>query len=306
MAKNSNQDSGDEMTRNIQEIPLSSIDPFPNHPFKVKDDEDMQNLVESIAQNGLLAPIIVRKMYHKRYEIISGHRRLRAFQILGLEKIPAEVLNISKEEATLYMIDSNFQRSTILPSEKAFAYKMRMEAIRDYKWRVNEGRLPKQPTIGATRLPLEGKAKDILAKTMGESHETIRRYIRLTKLVPDLLEMVDNGNLGLRSAVELSYIKTETQQTIADQIGIEISYPTLAQAIRMRKLDENNELTESEINKIMREQKPNQKEHDSVRLDRFEKLFPKRLPLEKREAYIEAALEHYGRYLARKERDYER
>lgn len=306
MAKNSNQDSGDDMARSFQEIPLSSIDPFPNHPFKVKDDEDMQNLVESIAQNGLLTPIIVRKMYHKRFEVISGHRRLRAFQILGIEKIPAEVLNISKEEATLYMIDSNFQRSTILPSEKAFAYKMRMEAIRDYKWRVNEGRLPEQPTIGATKLPLEGKVKDILAKTLGESHETIRRYIRLTKLVPDLLEMVDNGNLGLRSAVELSYIKADVQQLIADEISLEIAYPTLAQAIRMRKLDEENKLSENEIHEIIREKKPNQKEQPQLRVERFEKFFPKKLPVERREDYIAAALEHYSKYLARKEKDYER
>ena len=303
------------MEKDIREIPLSQIDTFPNHPFQVKDDDDMMNLVESIAQNGLFSPIILRKTFHKRFEVVSGHRRLRAYELLGRDTIPAEVLNITKEEATLYMIDSNLQRSSILPSEKAFAYKMRMEAIKEYKWRMNAGRVPERDfevigklsdAPGATELPPEGKSKDRLAEAIGVSHETIRRYIRLTELIPELLNLVDEGKLGLRTGVELSYINKGKQMEIFNIISMDEVYPTHAQAIRMRKLDEQGNLAKGVVGQIMLEQKPNQKEKVSFNMARFEKLFPKNLPASRREDYIAAAMEHYARYLQRKERGQER
>lgn len=303
------------MEKDIREIALSQIDPFPNHPFKVRDDEDMMNLVESIAQNGLLTPIIVRKMYHKRFEIVSGHRRLRAYELLGRETIPAEVLNISKEEATIFMIDSNFQRSSILPSEKAFAYKMRMEAIKEYKWRMNEGRIPERDFTA-----LEGMIKDspvgndfenkkvwqITAETLGESKNQMYRYIRLTELIPELLEKVDEGKLGLRTAVELSYISKETQKEIFSIIDMDETFPTHAQAIRLRKIDEQGKPARGEVASILQESKWNQKGRISFSAARLEKLYPKSLPENRREDYTAAALEHYAKYLQRKDRGHER
>ena len=201
--------------REIREVPLSQIDPFPNHPFKVRDDNDMINLMESISQTGLLTPIVLRKTRHKRFEVVSGHRRLRAFELLGRDKIPAEITNLTKEEATLFMVDSNLQRSGILPSEKAFAYKMRMDAIKEYKWRMNAGRVPEKDFEAFEKLCHDG-TNDIwadsgskMAKEVNDSRRQIFRYIRLTELIPDILELVDNGKLGLVTAVELSYIDKE-------------------------------------------------------------------------------------------------
>lgn len=297
------------MEKDIREISLSQIDPFPNHPFKVRDDDDMMNLVESIAQNGLLSPIIVRKTFHKRFEVVSGHRRLRAYELLGRSTIPAEVLTITKEEATLFMIDSNFQRSSILPSEKAFAYKMRMEAIKEYKWRMTAGRVPERDfeTTGAFgQLGQNWNSRDALAKETNESSRQIQRYIRLTELIPELLELVDNGKLGLVTAVELSYISKDNQKEIFSRIDMDEVYPTHAQAIRMRKIDAEGKLAKGVVGQIMLEAKPNQKERITLKAERFEKLFPKNLPEAKREDYMAAALEHYARYLERKSRGQER
>ena len=291
------------MEKDIREITLSQIDSFPNHPFQVKDDEDMMNLVESIAQNGLLSPIILRKTFHKRFEVISGHRRIRAFEILGNDKIPAEVINITKEEATLFMIDSNFQRSTILPSEKAFAYKMRNEAVKALQWRRNAGRL-QDSQLGKNEV--DKQSWEVVSEAIGETKSQMYRYIRLTELIPEILELVDKGKLGLVTAVELSYISKENQKEIFTIIDMEESCPTHAQAIRMRKLDEQGNLAKGVVGQIMLEQKPNQKEKVSFNMARFEKLFPKNLPASRREDYIAAAMEHYARYLQRKERGQER
>ena len=295
------------MEKDIREIALSQIDPFPNHPFKVQDDNDMMNLVESIAQNGLLTPIVIRKIPHKRFEIISGHRRLRAFEILGLYKIPAEVVSLTKEEATLYMVDSNLQRSTILPSEKAFAYKMRLKAIKEYKWRMKAGRVPERDFDVLDNLcPVgtEGQSWEpavVLSERVNESKRQIYRYIRLTELIPEILNLVDEGKLGLRTGVELSYISKDSQEEIFSIIDMDEVYPTHAQAIRMRKLDEKGNLSNEVVGQIMKEAKPNQQERIVLKAERFEKLFPKNLPESRREDYIAAAMEHYARYLQRKE-----
>ena len=302
--------------REIREVPLAQIDPFPNHPFKVRDDNDMVNLVESIAQTGLLTPIVLRKTRHKRFEVVSGHRRLRAFELLGRDKIPAEITNLTKEEATLFMVDSNLQRSGILPSEKAFAYKMRMDAIKEYKWRMNAGRVPERDFDAFDKMidqgvplgPLEKgiKTRAIVADAVGESRTQIQRYIRLTELVPEIIDLVDNGKLGMRTAVELSYIDKDTQQEIFTNIELEDACPTHAQSIRMRKAFEAGELDDELIAQIMSEGKPNQKDKIVLKTERFKDLLPTGLSQSEKVEYIAAAMEHYARFLQCKARDYER
>ena len=290
------------MEKLIKELPISQINPFPNHPFKVKDDEDMMHLVESIAQNGLLSPIIVRKIVHKRFELISGHRRLRAFQLLGRDTIPAEITNLTKEEATLYMIDSNLQRSVILPSEKAFAYKMRLEAIKEYKWRMNAGRVPERDFEAFGKMLWEGgpvgppgKSREVIAQEYGESVTQVRRYIRLTELIPEILNLVDEGKLGMRTGVELSYISKDNQRSIFEVIDMNEACPTHAQAIRLRKLEEQGELTEEEISSIMVELKPNQTERISLKANRIKEYLPAGLSARKYEDYIVEALKNYSK-----------
>ena len=289
------------MEKLIKELPISQINPFPNHPFKVKDDEDMMHLVESIAQNGLLSPIIVRKIVHKRFELISGHRRLRAFQLLGRDTIPAEITNLTKEEATLYMIDSNLQRSVILPSEKAFAYKMRLEAIKEYKWRMNAGRVPERDFEAIYKLlapvgpPTQGASSKILECIIGESRTQIQRYIRLTELIPEILNLVDEGKLGMRTGVELSYISKDNQRSIFEIIDMNEACPTHAQAIRLRKLEEQGELTEEEISSILVELKPNQTERISLTAHRIKEYLPAGLSARKYEDYIVEALKNYSK-----------
>ena len=283
--------------KKISEIPLDEIDAFPDHPFKVRDDEDMLNLTESVRTKGVLTPCTVRKKEDGRYELLSGHRRMRACELAGIDKLRCEIVDMSRDEATVFMVESNFQRSTILPSEKAFAYKMRLEAMK---------RLPGRPEKGATSLPHLEKSRNQLASEVGESHETVRKYIRLTELIPGILNLVDEGKIGLRPAVELSYIPKDIQEYIYDTMDMEQCTPTHAQARRMRALSEENKLTEEVIEVILMEEKPNQKEKIVLRGERFRDLFPKNLPLSKREDYVAAAMEHYGRYLAKREREMER
>lgn len=303
--------------REIREVPLAQIDPFPNHPFKVRDDNDMVNLVESIAQTGLITPIVLRKTRHKRFEVVSGHRRLRAFELLGRDKIPAEITNLTKEEATLFMVDSNLQRSGILPSEKAFAYKMRMDAIKEYKWRMNAGRVPQRDFEPLEKMMEQGdivrhvgardnRTDEKLAKLVDDSARQIRRYIRLTELIPEILELVDNGKLGFVTAVELSYIDKGSQQEIFTNIELEDACPTHAQSIRMRKAFEAGELDDELIAQIMSEGKPNQKDKIVLKTERFKDLLPPGLSQPEKVEYIAAAMEHYARFLQRKARDYER
>jgi len=276
--------------KKIFEIPLDQIDPFPDHPFKVKDDEDMMNLVESIKTNGVLTPATVRQKEDGRYELLSGHRRMRACELAGIDKLRCEIIDMSRDEATIFMVESNFQRTTILPSEKAFAYKMRLDAMK---------RLPGRPEKGApVEHDLKGvKSRDLLAEQVGESKDQVRRYIRLTELIPELLDMVDEGQMALRPAVEISYIPKVLQHELLEQIEMEQCTPSHAQTIRMRKLYNDGKLTPEAIEAIMLEEKPNQKEKFVLHADRFKDLFPANLPVSRREDYVAAAMEFYGKYL---------
>ena len=285
----------DAKLKRIHEIPIKEIDPFPDHPFKVRDDEDMENLVDSIKAKGVITPCMVRKTPDGRYEMISGHRRMRACEILGMERLRCEVVDLSKEEAAIMMVESNFQRSKILPSEKAFAYKMRLEAMNRQGQRTDI-------TCG----PCVHKSRDEIGDSSGESGRTISRYVRLTELIPELLELVDEGHIGMRPAVELSYLGKEQQRDLAECIDMEQCTPTHEQARRMRAMNDEGRLTSEAIEAIMREEKPNQKERIVLHGDRFRNLFPRNLPVSKREDYVMAAMQYYGKYLARKERENER
>ena len=294
----SQKERDEENLKKIYEIPLSEIDPFPEHPFKVRDDEDMMNLVESVKANGVLTPATVRRKEDGRYELLSGHRRMRACQIAGIETLRCEVVDMSRDEATIFMVESNFQRTKILPSEKAFAYKMRLDAMK---------RLPGRPgRNSATPLQnYDGKtSRELLSEQVGESHEQVRKYIRLTELIPELLDMVDEGQIALRPAVELSYIPKTMQGHVWECIELEQCTPSHAQTIRMRRMCEQGKLTPEAIDAIMTEEKPNQKERIVLRGDRFSRLFPPDLPVSKREDYVAAAMEFYGRHRQRqRERD---
>ena len=288
----SQEERDDAKLKRIYEIPLEEIDPFPDHPYKVRNDEDMENLVESIKAHGVMTPAAVRKKENGRYELISGHRRMRACEILGIPTLRCDVLDLTRDEAVVMMVESNYQRSTILPSEKAYAYKMRLEAMK---------RLPgRRPEInGAPVEPLSGKSRTLLADEAGESREQIRRYVRLTELIPELLDLVDEGKIALRPAVELSYIPKLKQGEIWQCIEEEQCTPSHAQTIRMRRMYEEGKLTPESIEAIMTEEKPNQKEKIVLRGERFSRLFPPDLPMSKREDYIAAAMEYYGRHRQR-------
>lgn len=315
----SQKERNDAKLKKIEEIPLSEIDPFPDHPYKVKDDEDMEALIESIRVQGIITPCTVRmKKKEGRYELISGHRRMRACEILGIPTLRCEVMELTKEEATILMVESNFQRTQILPSEKAFAYKMRMQAMRQHILRLRQRGMPvadayagmKSKEILAAaqeggQLGHQEKTRDFLAKEVGESARQIQRYIRLTELIPELLDMVDEGKIAFNPAVELSYLE-QWQHTVLECIEMEQCTPSLSQAMRMKKMFQEGTLTKEAIHGIMLEEKANQKERISFRADRFAPLFPKNLPAYRREDYVVAALEHYGKYLARKDRDQER
>jgi len=287
----------DAKLKKIYEIPLGEIDPFPEHPFKVKDDEDMMNLVESVKANGIITPATLRKKEDGRYELISGHRRMRACELAGLETLRSEVVDMSRDEATIFMVESNFQRTQILPSEKAFAYKMRLDAM---------NRQGKRTDLTSGPLGTKSRSDEKLAMEVNDSARQIQRYIRLTELIPELLDLVDEGQIALRPAVELSYIPKEMQQKLYENIEQEQCTPTHAQAIRMRNMYADGKLTGNVIEAIMLEEKPNQKERIVLRGDRFKDLFPKELPISKREDYVAAAMEHYARYLERKDRGNER
>lgn len=283
----------------IRDIPLEEIDDFPDHPFQVREDEDMFQLVESIKERGVITPATVRQKEDGRYELISGHRRKRACELAGFETLRCEVVDLDRDEATILMVESNFQRSQILPSEKAHAYKMRLDAMKR-----QAGRPSKEN--GATVLPhLQGKkSREILAAESGESHEQIRKYIRLTNLVPELLEFVDEGRIKMRPAVELSYLNEGCQRDLVDEIDLNDCTPSHDQAIRMRKFFEEGKLTTEAISAIMSEEKPNQREKIVLRGDRVRNLIPKNIPINQTEEYVCKALEHYNKFLRnRAERD---
>ena len=278
----------------IREIPLELIDEFPNHPFKVRDDEDMMHLVESIQENGILVPAILRQKEDGRYELIAGHRRKRACELAGLEVLRAEVVDLDFDEATIFMVDSNLQRTTILPSEKAFSYKMRLDAMNRKAGRpTKENGAPVGPHL------LKGKSRSLLADEVGESREQIRRFIRLTELIPELLELVDEGKIALRPAVELSYLTVDEQYDVYENMQQEACAPSHAQTIRMRELSKEDNLTPDTIADIITETKPNQKEKLTISSDKILGLLPKSLKAVEREDYIIKALTFYAKHRER-------
>lgn len=287
----------DAKLKRIYEIPLDEIDPFPKHPFKVKEDEDMKTLVDSIKEFGILTPATVRRKEDGRYELLSGHRRKRACELAGLDTLRCEVVELDKDAATIFMVDSNLQRTTILPSEKAFSYKMRLDAMKRQGQRTD---LTSSPV--ATKL----RSDEVLANVVGEGKDNIRRYIRLTYLIPQLLEMVDEGKIALRPAVEISYLPRDMQESLVAAIHYEDSTPSHAQARELRTLSEKGILTQDLIYHMMGEEKPNQKDRFILKADRVKDLFPKNLPISQREDYVVKAMEHYAKYRARREREKER
>ena len=290
----------EEQLSKIRDIPLELIDDFPDHPFKVRDDEDMMQLVESVKERGVITPATVRQKEDGRYELVSGHRRKRACELAGFETLRSEIVDLNRDEATILMVESNFQRSEILPSEKAFAYKMRLEAMKRQGQRTD---------LTSTPLVEKLAGKDALSvsrigEEVGESREQIRRYIRLTNLVPELLEFVDEGRIKMRPAVELSYLDEDCQRDVVDEIDLNDATPSHVQTIRMRKLFNEGNLTTEAIHAVMSEEKPNQKEKIVLRGDRVRQLIPKNIPVSQTEDFVCKALEHYNKFLRnRAERD---
>lgn len=279
----------------IRDIPLDEIDDFPGHPFQVREDEDMFQLVESVKERGVITPATVRQKEDGRYEMISGHRRKRACELAGFETLRCEVVDLDRDEATILMVESNFQRSQILPSEKAHAYKMRLDAMKRQGQRTD---------LTSSPLGTKLRTADELAQECGDSRNQIHRYIRLTNLVSELLELVDEGKMKMRPAVELSYLNEDCQRDLVDEIDLNDCTPSHDQAIRMRKFFEEDKLTPEVIQAIMSEEKPNQREKIVLRGDRVRNLIPKTVPLNQTEEYVCKALEHYNRFLRnRAERD---
>ena len=274
----------------IFDIPLTEIDDFPDHPFKVRLDEDMNQLVESVKNRGVITPITLRRKENGRYEIVSGHRRRKACELAGLATVPAEIKELTRDEAIILMVESNLQRSVILPSEKAFSYKMRLEAMNRQGIRTDLTSCP----VG-TKLD----SGEELSKDQGDSRRQIFRYIRLTELAPELLDLVDEGKIAMRPAVELSYLNDKEQQDLLPAMELADATPSHAQAIKMRKFSQDGKLTPEVIESIMCEEKPNQKEKVSIRYEDARKYIPSSVPYKDTGAFILKALEYYHRHLER-------
>ena len=284
----------EEQLSKIRDIPLELIDDFPDHPFKVRDDEDMMQLVESVRERGVITPATVRQKEDGRYELVSGHRRKRACELAGFETLRSEIVDLNRDEATILMVESNFQRSEILPSEKAFAYKMRLEAMKRQGERTDLTSRPVGNKLSVTQV----------ADEVGDSERQIHRYVRLTNLVPELLEFVDEGRIKMRPAVELSYLDEDCQRDVVDEIDLNDATPSHDQTIRMRKLFNEGNLTTEAIHAVMSEEKPNQKEKIVLRGDRVRQLIPKNIPVSQTEDFVCKALEYYNKFLRnRAERD---
>lgn len=286
----------EEQLSKIRDIPLELIDDFPDHPFKVRDDEDMMQLVESVKERGVITPATVRQKEDGRYELVSGHRRKRACELAGFETLRSEIVDLNRDEATILMVESNFQRSEILPSEKAFAYKMRLEAMKRQAGR------PRKENVSPVGTNL--RTDEQIAQETGDSRNQIHRYVRLTNLVPELLEFVDEGRIKMRPAVELSYLDEDCQRDVVDEIDLNDATPSHDQTIRMRKLFNEGNLTTEAIHAVMSEEKPNQKEKIVLRGDRVRQLIPKNISVSQTEDFVCKALEHYNKFLRnRVERD---
>ena len=280
----------------IRDIPLELIDDFPDHPFKVRDDEDMIQLVESVKERGVITPATVRQKEDGRYELMSGHRRKRACELAGFEALRCEVVDLDRDAATVLMVESNYQRSQILPSEKAFAYKMRLEAMKRQGQRSDL-------TLSPVGTKFDRSSEAITEET-GDSRNQIHRYIRLTNLVQELLDLVDEGKIKMRPAVELSYLDEDSQRAVVDEIDLNQCTPSHDQTIRMRKFFTEGKLTPEVVSAIMSEEKPNQREKIVLRGDKVRSLIPKNIPISQTEDYVVKALEHYSRFLRqRAERD---
>lgn len=279
----------------IYDIPLSEIDDFPNHPFKVKMDEDMNQLVQSVKERGVITPITLRQKEDGRYEIVSGHRRRKACELSGLERVPAEIKELSRDEAIILMVESNLQRSIILPSEKAFSYKMRLEAMKRQGQRTDLTLSP----VGTK----SGRSSEVITAETGDSRNQIYRYIRLTELIPELLDMVDENKIAFRPAVELSYLTETEQHNLLNSISYNDATPSLPQAIRLKEFSKAGKLSAEVIEAILGEEKPNQKEKISFKAERLRPYIPSTVPLEKTEDYIIKALEYYQRVQERKKRE---
>lgn len=275
----------------IRDIPIELIDDFPQHPFKVKDDEDMIQLVESIKKRGIITPATVTQKEDGRYELVSGHRRKRACELAGLDTLRCEVVELSRDEATILMVESNFQRSQILPSEKAYAYKMRLEAM------SRQGQRSDLTSNPEGRKLMGVETAQLVGAESGDSQTQVRRYIRLTNLVPELLELVDEGKIKMRPAVELSFLDEDSQRDVVEEIDLSDATPSHDQTIRMRKFFEEGKLTPEAVSAIMSEEKPNQREKIVLRGDRVRSLIPKHISVAQTEDYVCKALEHYRKFL---------
>lgn len=275
----------------IFDIPLTEIDDFPDHPFKVRLDEDMDQLVESVKNRGVITPITLRRKENGRYEIVSGHRRRKACELAGLATVPAEIKELTRDEAIILMVESNLQRSVILPSEKAFSYKMRLEAMKRQQGERTD----------LTSVPVGQKlsTREMIAENAPDSNTQIQRYIRLTELVPELLDLVDEGKIAMRPAVELSYLNDKEQQDLLPAMELADATPSHAQAVKMRKFSQDGKLTPEVIESIMCEEKPNQKEKVSIRYEDARKYIPSSVPYKDTGAFILKALEYYHRHLER-------
>ena len=279
----------DAKLKKIYEIPLEEIDEFPDHPFKVLDDEDMMNLAESVREQGIITPATLRKKEDGRYEILSGHRRKRACELAGLDTLRSEVVEMDRDAAVIFMVDSNLQRTMILPSEKAFSYKMRLEAMKRQGKRTDLTSDPLGPKL---------RTNVQLANEVSESATQIKRYIRLTELIPELLEKVDKGEIALRPAVDISYLPEDIQRSLLDTIEMEQCTPSYAQTRRMRTLLAEGKLTDEAIYAIMQEEKPNQKEKFTISASKIEKVLPQSVKASQREDFILKAIDYYAKHLA--------
>ena len=278
----------------IIDISIKDIKDFPNHPFKVIDNEEMEQMRDSIKENGVLVPALVRPKEDGTYEMISGHRRKRASELAELETIPCIVRNLTDDEATIIMVDSNMQREEILPSEKAFAYKMKLDAL-------NHQGKRSELTSAQVVHKSENTSREMLGQEVGESRETIRRFIRLTELIPELLEMVDKKRIAFLPAVELSYLTEEQQYTLLDCIEYNDATPSHAQAIKLKKMSQSGTLTEDDIDDILSQEKPNQIPKMKFDEGRIRSVLPKNIEDPKIEDFVVKAIEHYSKYL--KQRD---
>lgn len=283
------QEQRDEAKRDsVQDVPISQISDFPEHPFKVKQDEAMLEMAESVRQYGVLVPGLVRQLEDGSYQMVSGHRRKLASELAGRDTIPCIVRDLTDDEAVIIMVDSNLQRERVLPSEKAFAYKMKLDAMRR-----QAGRPSKENGVPLGHHFQQGKSREILADNSPDSNTQIQRYIRLTNLIPEILDMVDDGRIAFRPAVELSYLTEQEQSALYDTMGREDCTPSLAQAIKMKAFSRDGKLTDAVILSIMEEEKPNQKEQFRIPKERISKYFKPGTPARTMEDTIIKALDYY-------------